>query len=65
MATVVVVGLLAVQVCPNPDVEQSGSGDSEEWVTVSLAPALLLELTEISSRPMEPCLEELGVTVQP
>lgn len=30
IATVVVVGLLAVQVCPIPDVEQSGSGESED-----------------------------------
>lgn len=63
------VGLLAPQVWLRTEVavEHSVRDVSEIWVMVSLppppAPPLFLEPADRSSRPMEPCLEALGVTL--
>lgn len=63
------VGLLAPQVWLRTEVavEHSVRDVSEIWVMVSLPPPpppLFLEAAGRSSRPMEPCLEALGVTLQ-
>lgn len=63
------VGLLAPQGWLRTDVavEQSGREESEDWVIVSLPPPplapLFFEPPERSSKPIEPCLETLGVTL--
>lgn len=60
------VGLLTPQVWLRTEVavEHSVRDVSEIWVMVSLPPPpRFLEPVERSSRPMEPCLEALGVTL--
>lgn len=64
------VGLLAPQGWLRTDVvvEQSGRDESGDWVMVSLhisPPLVFFAPPEKSSKPIEPCLEELGVTVHP